>query len=26
MLEGKDQQEIQAWAGEIAAVVKQELG
>jgi phosphoglucosamine mutase len=26
MLEGKDQQEIQAWAGEIAAVVRQELG
>jgi phosphoglucosamine mutase len=26
MLEGKDQREIQAWAGEIAAVVKQELG
>jgi len=26
MLEGKDQHEIQAWAGEIAAVVRQELG
>jgi phosphoglucosamine mutase len=26
MLEGKDQQEIQSWAAEIAAVVKQELG
>jgi phosphoglucosamine mutase len=26
MLEGRDQQEIQAWAAEIAAVVKQELG
>ncbi|MEX1129353.1 MAG: phosphoglucosamine mutase [Vicinamibacterales bacterium] len=26
MIEGRDQQEIQHWAGEIAAVVKQELG
>ena len=26
MLEGRDQQEIQAWAGEIAAAVRQELG
>ena len=26
MLEGKDQAEIQAWAAEIAGVVKQELG
>ena len=26
MLEGKDQEEIQAWAAEIAGVVKQELG
>ena len=26
MLEGKDQQEIQAWAGEIAGVVKEHLG
>ena len=26
MIEGKDQQEIQSWASDIAAVVKQELG
>ena len=26
MIEGKDQQEIQAWAVEIADAVKQELG
>jgi phosphoglucosamine mutase len=26
MLEGKDQQEIQAWAGEIAGIVKEHLG
>lgn len=26
MIEGRDQREIQQWAGEIAAVVKQELG
>jgi phosphoglucosamine mutase len=26
MIEGKDQQQIQAWAGEIAAVVKEHLG
>jgi phosphoglucosamine mutase len=26
MIEGKDQQEIQAWAGEIAATVKEHLG
>jgi phosphoglucosamine mutase len=26
MIEGRDQHEIQQWAGEIAAVVKQELG
>ena len=26
MIEGRDQQEIQQWAGEIAAVVKEELG
>ncbi|CAN5842045.1 phosphoglucosamine mutase [soil metagenome] len=26
MIEGRDQQEIQQWAGEIAAAVKQELG
>jgi phosphoglucosamine mutase len=26
MIEGKDQQQIQAWADEIAAVVKEHLG
>jgi phosphoglucosamine mutase len=26
MIEGKDQQQIQAWAGEIAAVIKEHLG
>ena len=26
MIEGRDQHEIQQWAGEIAAIVKQELG
>jgi phosphoglucosamine mutase len=26
MIEGRDQHEIQQWAAEIAAVVKQELG